>query len=471
MPESSCEQTATPSLALRRDIRFPPAHSEGCSLTNLGKQTRNYWISLAGFIVVGLAGNPFTLTAGQFRASVVQVDITPTGPVWLGGYALRRSTGIHDHIYDRIVAMDDADTQFFLISSDVVSFHAAVYDEVMRKVQAQMGIRSLQVWWCTTHTHSAPMVGDAARRDTFMLERLPHVANPEYTSWFEQKLIEGVKEARAKLEPARLGVGLGWSMANINRRARNEQGPVFLGANPDGPVDRQIGLIRLEKANGKLLAVIVNYAMHGTVLGPENSLITGDAPGIVADYVEEKLGAPMLYINGAAGNLGPIYSVTPNFQSGHLEQFKVLLGDKILAANRRISSTTSNVHLSLGEQIIETPRKVGLGWAPDLRAYTRTTSTGEKVVRLPLRFLQINNDIVIWAAPVELFCQIAMKIRDMSPFPYTFYFGYANGWLGYFPTTTAFAHGGYEPATSPFTPQGEGDLIRAVVTHLQGMPR
>src|ERR1039458_5833888 len=113
--------------------------------------------------------------------------------------------------------------------------------------------------------------------------------------------------------------------------------------------------------------------MHGTVLGDENKIISGDAPGIVADYVEEKLGAPMLYINGAAGNMAPIYTVYPDFESGHLSQFRALLGDKIIAANHLMGPTTSDVRLTLGETTVETPRKADMGWAQDLGKYTRTT--------------------------------------------------------------------------------------------------
>ena len=74
-------------------------------------------------------------------------------------------------------------------------------------------------------------------------------------------------------------------------------------------------------------------------------MISGDAPGIVSTYVEEKIGAPLLFINGAAGNLAPIYSVYPSPESGHLGEFRVLLGDKILDANRKISTTTKEVTL------------------------------------------------------------------------------------------------------------------------------
>lgn len=418
----------------------------------------------------GVSLNPIQILAGQFRAAMVKLDITPGETQWLLGYGPRQSTGVHDHLYHRIVAMDDGTTQFFLISSDLAIVSPSEYDQVMNKLQAQTGIKPLQVWWTTTHTHSAPEVGPPGLPGLFMGERYKHDHNTAYTALVEQKLIDGIKEARASLQPARLGVGWGMAMANMNRRARNEEGPAFLGMNPDGPADRRIGLLRLEKADGKLLALIANYAMHGTVLGAENLLISADAPGIVAEYVQEKLGAPMLYINGAAGNLGPIYTVTPDFKAGHLEQFQVLLGDKILAANRLIGPTTPEVRLSLGEQIVETPRKA-MGWDLDLSKYLRTTSTGQTVVRLPIRFLEINNDIAVWAAPLELFCEIAMQVRNLSPFAYTFYFGYCNGWLGYLPTQAEFAYGGYEPSVSPYTGQAEGDLIRTVVSYLQGQSR
>jgi hypothetical protein len=419
-------------------------------------------------LIFALQGSLGGLVAASFRAAVVKIDITPDQPQWLLGYGPRQSTGVHDHLFHRIIAMDDGATQFFLISTDICLYSPALYDQLTGEIEKQTGIKPLQIWWSATHTHAAPEIGPPALGAVFMGERYEHDHNTAYSVWAEAKLIEGLKAARAQLAPARLGVGWGMAMANINRRARDVEGEAFLGLNPDGPADRRIGLLRLEKADGTLLALVANYAMHGTVLGPENKIISGDAPGIVADYVERKLGAPMLYINGAAGNLAPTYTVYPNFESGHLSQFRVLLGDKILAAYRQMGPATADVRLALGEATVETPRKAGMGWAPDLGNYTRTTSAGTTMVRLPVRFLRINNDIAIWAAPVELFCEVAMNVRSQSPFPYTFYFGYTNGWLGYLPTQAEFAYGGYEPKTSPFTEQAEGDLTRAVVSYLHG---
>ena len=419
-------------------------------------------------LLLAAAGTSMAAGAAQFRASVVKIDITPDQPQWLLGYGPRQSTGVHDHIYQRIVAMDDGETQFFLVSTDICLYSPSVYDEVMSALAAETGIKPVQVWWTVTHTHSAPEVGPPGLGEAFMGERYKHDHNTEYTARVKKSVIEGIKAARTKLEPARLGVGWGMAMANINRRARDLEGQTYLGLNPDGPADRQIGLIRLERADGRLLALIANYAMHGTALGGENVLITGDAPGIVAAYVEEKLGVPMLYINGAAGNLAPIYTVCPDFESAHLGQFRPLLGDKIIAANNRIGPTTAAVRLAAAEQIVETPRKTNMGWAPDLEKYLRKTDAGETVIRLPIRFLRVNDDVAIWAAPLELFCEIALRVRSLSPYPYTFYFGYSNGWLGYMPSAAEFPHGGYEPATSPYTPKAEDDVVRTVVGFLQG---
>ena len=52
------------------------------------------------------------------RAAAVKADITPEKSQWLMGYAARQSTGVHDHIYHRVVAMEAGDVQFYFIASD-----------------------------------------------------------------------------------------------------------------------------------------------------------------------------------------------------------------------------------------------------------------------------------------------------------------------------------------------------------------
>lgn len=406
------------------------------------------------------------LCAATFRAGAAKIDITPNDSQWLMGYAARQSNGVHDRIYHRVLAMDDGTTQFYLIASDLCLFSPSVYQQVTERLTKELGIAPQNVWWSVTHSHATPEVGPPGIYKT-LLGRSDHEWNREYAALVENAVVQGVKDAKAKLEPAHISIGTGVAFANMNRRAKDVDGKVSLGLNPDGPMDRQIGLLRLERADGTPIAAVANYAMHGTVMSGANLEISGDGPGVAAAYVEEKIGAPVLYVNGAAGNMAPIYSGYPNARSGHLSQFKVLLGDRILAGLKRLGPASGDVTLQTGEKIIETPRKPGLDWPAELPSYSRMDGS-TPLVRLPVRFLRIN-DTIIWSAPVEMFCEIATAVRDRSPFTQTFYFGYTNGWIGYLPTKEAFEEGGYEPKTSVFTGAAEQDVRDGVIAYLQSL--
>ncbi len=419
------------------------------------------------FIALTLAAQ--TLAAQAFRAAVVKTDITPGNAQQLLGYQARKSTGIHDRIYHRVAVLDDGKTRFVLVSSDICVIAPSEYDKVAAMLQKEHGIAPENFWWTLTHTHSAPELGPPGLPETFMGGRYTHQYDREYTDITERKLVDAVAEAVKKLEPARLAVGWGHANANINRRARTVEGKTSLGNNPDLPVDRRIGMLRIDKADGTPMTIIANYAMHGTVIGGQCTLISGDAPGIVADYVEKKTGAAMLFINGAAGNIAPIYST----QAGpdRLKEFEAMLGDRILEANAKMSLSDPNVTLRPGRIVVETPKRRDIGWPEYMSDYIGKNSSGTEMVKIPVRFLKINRDIAVWAAPLELFCEISNQVRERSPFPYTFYYGYTNGWLGYLLTDKEITFGGYEPTVSPYAPGAETNLINGVMNYLEGPMR
>ena len=396
------------------------------------------------------------------RAAAAKVDITPKNSQWLLGYQARQSNGVHDSIYHRVLALEAGGTAFYLISSDICLFSPNFHDTVMRTLQERTGIDPAHVWWSVTHTHAAPEIGPPDMYKA-LLGRSDHDWDREYTEFATNALIEAVQSARDTLQPARISFATTTANANINRRARDVDGKISLGLNPDGPVDRQVNLIRVQRTDGAPIALVVNYAMHGTVMSGQNLKISGDAPGIVAAYLEEKLGGTVLYVNGAAGNIAPIYSVYADASSGHLSEFRVLLGDKVIAAVNAMPSGTDRLTIRHGAQIVETPRRADLTWPDELAAYA---TPDRSHIRLPVKFLAID-DVLIWSAPVEMFCEIAMNIRNRSPFKRTFYFGYTNGWFGYLPTGKAFDEGGYEPRTSPFTAQAESDVTTVVSAYVR----
>src|SRR5690606_28323663 len=117
---------------------------------------------------------------------------------------------------------------------------------------------------------------------------------------------------------------------------------------------------------------IANYAIHGTCLHGGNTQISGDAPGWASTYVEERVGVPVLFVNGAEGNVAPLPTVGNDITDPRIKSFDTTLGEPILALNESITDTTSDVRLSSGTTVIETPRKEGLGWPDAMSDYTTT---------------------------------------------------------------------------------------------------
>lgn len=406
--------------------------------------------------------------AGDFRAAIVKENITPKVSKQLLGYGARQSVGVLDSIYHQILILDDGQSTFALVSTDICVISPATYDQVAKLVEQKFGIARDNFWWTVTHTHSAPEVGAPGLPEAFMGERYTHPIDTSYTELVTTKLLAGIERGINELAPASLGVGWGHSNANINRRARDIDDKAFLGMNPDGAIDRKIGVLKIvHQEDHRLMATVANYAIHGTVLGGENLLISADVQGVVSKYVEEKTGVPMLFINGAAGNIAPIYSVYPDARSGRMNQFRRLLGDKILAASEAIVNYEDQVSFTASEMEFYTPMKEGLIWPKPLNKYIVNNGKATKTIKVPVRFLNINDKIAIWASPLELFCEISNKVRERSPFPYTFYYGYTNGWLGYMLTEEEWQYEGYEPTVSPYVPSAGTKFGEAVLSYLE----
>ncbi len=424
---------------------------------------------------------PTILISNNFQVGVAKVNITPNNSQNLLGYAPRMSEGVLDSIYHRVVVLDDGTHRFILVSTDIASIAPPTYQKAADRIKKTYNILEQDFWWTNTHTHSAPEVGNAGLYKLILSERYENDYDKEYALFVEDMLVKAVGIAINKLESARLGVGWGYSRANVNRRATHLDNTTFAGENVDGPIDRKIGLIRIENQLGEPLVLIANYPIHGTVLSTKDLRISGDVPGVVANYVEEKGGAPLLFINGAEGNVAPRYSVSLSYdwagnKERFLNHFKKILGDKILEANENIAGTTENVKFSTQQIIVETPLKAEFDikdWPKDMGDYLRINSLGKGIIKMPINFLFINNDISIWSAPLELFCEISNEIRATSPYPYTFYYGLANGTLGYFPSEAEFKLGGYnyEAKMSPFSNQADRQLIIDVSSTLENAER
>jgi neutral ceramidase len=137
-----------------------------------------------------------TAQTKAFRASVVKVDITPDDDQMLLGYNARKSTGVHDRIYHRIVCLDDGTTQFFLVSTDLCELSPSMYDLVAAQAEKELGIKPMNWWWTNTHTHSAPECGPGGLETIFLGDRYKHEIDAKYTALVGDRLVQGLRKQR-----------------------------------------------------------------------------------------------------------------------------------------------------------------------------------------------------------------------------------------------------------------------------------
>ena len=112
------------------------------------------------FLVVVLAlivFNGAAVCAGDLRAGLARIDITPEKPVQLMGYSSRTdlSTGVHDPLYARAAVFENDGKRLVLVSTDIIGYYAA-YKMIHAELLAGFDLQPDELFLSAIHTHSAP---------------------------------------------------------------------------------------------------------------------------------------------------------------------------------------------------------------------------------------------------------------------------------------------------------------------------
>ncbi|HEX5169911.1 MAG TPA: neutral/alkaline non-lysosomal ceramidase N-terminal domain-containing protein [Cyclobacteriaceae bacterium] len=373
------------------------------------------------------------------KAGAATVNITPSAPVPMSGYAARGtpSTGVHDEIFARAFVFDDGKKKACLIQADLIGFSFEFADQIAVEVEKKTGIPKDNCFLVAVHNHGAPSTRVYGETETDNLTA--------YLSDLQKKLVNVVIDAHNKSVPASLGIGKGRCTMNINRRASQGNGDIWLGRNPDGPCDHDVDVVRVSDARNGAIGLLINWPCHAVVGGQENSLITSDWPGATVRYLQKNFnaGIPMAITAGASGDINPIYGPGNNF--GDMESIGLLLGDEIIRVVKDIDGKQGGTVTVLRREV-EVPGKEKF----------ETRMPGEKVVpgaSVKLRFSVLKVGPVVFAGiSGELMTTIGMKIKELSPFRNTTIVTHCNGSSGYLCTDEAYRQGGYEPMVSRTAP-------------------
>jgi hypothetical protein len=273
---------------------------------------------------------------------------------------------------------------------------------------------------------------------------------------------------------------------------------------PDGkPVDEEIGILRVDDEDGQPRAVLVNYACHPTVLGPDNLLATGDFPATTIEHLEMALGPDgfALFLNGTQGNIGPGHSselsaigiIAPGRTFERAAELGAKLARAVLTALPSVP-TTGESRLGSGSLPVDLPLKTYpppgetarcLGEAErrlsKLPAGTKEYNKAKTELlyasienyyanetagmngRLPVELQGLRTgDAAFIGLPAEVFVETGLRIKRSAPHR-VFLAGLANGYIGYLPESAAYAAGGYEVVSAKVNEHAEDRLVEGVL--------
>jgi hypothetical protein len=241
-----------------------------------------------------------------WKAGVAVQVITPAEPMWMAGYGSRTrpAEGKLTDLYVKALALEDpAGGRFVLLTSDLVGIPRSLSQEVAAGVRKRTGLPRERLMLTVSHTHCGPVL-QGSLTDMYDMPAAEAKKIGPYTDRLRDWMIDTVVRALDDLRPARLAYGQGRARFAVNRRKPTPAGFVN-DANPDGPVDHDVPVLRVLTPEGKLRAVGFGYACHNTTL--QFFQWCGDYAGFAQAHLEERHpGAVALFWMGCGGDANPL---------------------------------------------------------------------------------------------------------------------------------------------------------------------
>jgi len=412
----------------------------------------------------------------MLKAGFAKIDITPEFGIQIPGYfGIRPADGIIDPLYARAVVLDDGICPLAFVVMDILHVSAASTKMIRDRVSAATEIPHDNIMVGATHIHT----GSSTDRRT----EAPGSWDEANIVLTAKKTADAVITAWNKREDAKIGYG-SKDEHNVafNRRYYMKDGTLKTNPgvlNPDidrvaAPIDPQVGVLRVDYADGRPMGTVINYAVHPDVVG--GTKFCADYIGELSRTLKKIYGDDfgVVYMNGCCGDLNHIDALGgTNLPLGkqHLRMGKMLAGDAMNVFE--FTQTSDNVTLGTASTIFHgTRRRVSdadYAWALKAKDDENLSAVDRYYARVwtemyedpipdpdievqscsikwndPLKNGTVPGDLAISSLPGEIFVEIGLELKAKSPFANVMICELANGYYGYISTKKGIEDGGYE---------------------------
>ncbi len=392
-----------------------------------------------------------------FKAGVAKVNITPPVGFPQAGYAGRDNVSdfIDDELYSKALVLDDGETEIVVVTNDLIRVTPQLTQQVRTAVYEQLGIAGDHVLLCASHTHFGPVL----QANDYLSSEIMAAFDETYVRELARKMIGAIRMAHDQRCEARIAVGKGSAPElAFNRRTRKRDGKVTMSwryPTPEeaaeltfGPMDPDVGVLRIEDLHGKLMATLINFACHPVCGVDRMYAISADYPGHAMEFVERWEESVCLFSLGCAGNIVPIE------REGNARRWiGTALGAETLKMLQWLGAgdRPASVGLSARRISVELPLKSP---SPQEQAYQ---TTEVQALRM--------GEVLLVGLPGEVFVEFGLDIKQRLQAEHIFVLSLCNDGFHYVPTESAYPEGGYETDSSPLAP-GAGEMLADAAVEL-----
>jgi neutral ceramidase len=419
------------------------------------------WALVAGTLLL-----PSTVLAFTAGASSVEVEV-PAG-VPLAGYGsfprrawipdvlgrfpnafwFNPSSGVHDPLRVRALAIESGGLRVFWLSMDLVAVDPTLVADVRARLADAGGVPPTLIV-SASHTHSGP---GAYAESAFW----GFIAAERESAAVRKVIVDGMEKAAREAERRRAPARLAWGKTTVTDVAASRL---------DQPLDPELGFLKVMAGDGRPIALVWNYAVHGAALGRANSLLSGDLMAEASARLEKETGAPVLFVNGAAGDVSPIKRGWAGVESaGAALASAAIAAWRTVPPGRDLTLTVVQSDVSLPAPAVSlrnctgrwVPRaaRIGLGRAlPSVAGLTAVRIGGTAWVTVP--------------GELQTRLGLDIKAAGRRGFDETFIAGYSNDYLGYFLTPQDYGRPSYIACGSLYGETG-GEIVRDAAVELLG---
>ena len=428
----------------------------------------------------------------MIKAGFARVDVTPPLGTPLSGYFYARAAeDVLDPIQLNALAFSNGEDTAVVIACDLIGMVMNYAEHVRGLISQKTGVAADHILLCCLHQHTSIRIGDKLGVKDYST-----FDDPSYMSMLYRKFCDVAQMAINDMSDAVASTAEAQALEDIAfvRRYWLEDGTVATNPSSRGPKpvrrcdesDNTVRLLRFVR-EGKPDIAYVNFSTHPDVIS--GCKLSADWPGFVRRFVEKNQeNTKCLCVVGFQGD------------SNHADYFKAKEdrfpeGERY-AHSRYMGRVIADTVKTIWDKTVATEGDNVFGGMDIL--YSKTNTEGEElyeeqkqfyadyeagkfekaphitVLARAKRIMGIRTSPIYRSVPVsvvgfgnvafigmggEPFTQYTWNSHKVAAGKTVFCSCCTNGYEGYFPHARAFAEGGYEASSSPFTTALEQEYV------------